>query len=239
LRVVDDKVSAFDELDMPLVAWMVEFSSGTIPKGLMVRDVCHYRTIRGNPVRDRWRCMVQVLRFNKDFTDPEKAFLELCIVNPACEVLHLDREVRVLHLTRKRIFETPLERNRAVNVQLASGQKCGREKRKSLNMIPMRVADQQMNSMRTQALEHVETKQAYSGTAVENDSCAIVGADFDAGGIASIDSCLVSWRRDGTTGSPETYVHCRAIFAAMHVAVKRIRRKERRVGHGRKISPLS
>ena len=60
------------------------------------------------------------------------------------QVAHLDREIRVLHLTGHRLFETALEADRRVDVQLGAGQERGDEEGKALDVIPVGVADEEV-----------------------------------------------------------------------------------------------
>src|SRR6266853_1548567 len=98
--------------------------------------------------------MVQVLRFNKYFANPEETLLQFRVVDVAYKVLKLNGKVRILHLAGKRILETALKCNRAVDVQFSAGKESGSEEWKPLNMIPVRVTDQKMNTMRTGPAQH-------------------------------------------------------------------------------------
>src|SRR5205807_1870108 len=104
--------------------------------------------------------VIQVLRLDQDFADAEETFFKLGVMDAAPEVLQLHRKVRILHLAGKRVFETALKCGRAVDVQLISWEKGRSEKRKSLNVVPMRVADQQMDSLRSGARQHVQSEQS-------------------------------------------------------------------------------
>ena len=112
--------------------------------------------------------MIQVLRFNKYVADSKRTFFELRVVNAAGKVLKLYREIRILHLAGKRIFQTSLKRYGAVYVQLGSRKKGWSKEGKPLDVIPMRMSDQEMDAMRGGAAEHIQTENTYPGAAVEH-----------------------------------------------------------------------
>ena len=151
--------------------------------------------------------MVQVLRFNKNFANPEETFLQLRVVDVAREVLKLNGKVRILHLARERFLETALLRNRAVDVQFSAGKESRSEEWKPLNMIPVRVTDQKMNTMRTGPAQHVQAKHSNAGAGIEHKCRPVHGAQFHTRGIAAIGCSPMAWRRDRATRSPEPYVH--------------------------------
>ena len=125
---------------MPLIAGMVKQRPGRVPERLMVRDICDGGSTTGDPVCNGGRRMIEILRLHENITEAKKPFFQFSKMNPARKILQLYREVRILHLTRKRVFKASLKTSRTVNVQFRAGQKGGREKRKSLNVIPMGVA---------------------------------------------------------------------------------------------------
>src|SRR5438128_11923980 len=120
----------------------------------MIRDIRNGRAVGCDSVGDRWSRMIQVLCFDQNFTDAEKAFFQFRVVDAAGEVLKLDREIRILHLAGKRIFQTSLKRDGAVDVQLGSRKKGGRKEGKTLDEIQMRIFDQKMDAIRRRASVH-------------------------------------------------------------------------------------
>src|SRR5438046_8355289 len=142
----------------------------------MIRDIRNGRAVGCDSVGDRWSRVIQVLCFNQDFTDAEKAFFQFRVVDAAGEVLKLDREIRILHLAGKRIFQTSLKRYGAVDVQLGSRKKGWSKEGKTLDVIPMRMSDQKMDAMRGGAAEHVQAENTYPRAAVEYKCCALLGA---------------------------------------------------------------
>ena len=122
--------------------------------------------------------MVQVLRFNEYFANPEEALFQLRVVNMARKVLELDGKVRILHLAGKRIFETALKGSRAVDVQLSPRNESGSKERKPLNVIPVGVTDQKMNTMRTWTAQHVQAEHSNARATIKDQSRAVPGMQF-------------------------------------------------------------
>jgi hypothetical protein len=61
-----------------------------------------------------------------------------------------------------------------------SGEECRSEEGKTLDVVPVGVADQKVNPVWTRTAEHVQAELADSGTAVEHQSVSILGTYFDA-----------------------------------------------------------
>src|SRR5436309_16047193 len=132
---MNDQSRAPPEFDVPLVTGVFKYRSGRIPKGLMIRDVRHGGTVTGNSIRNRRSRVVQVLRFDQDFTDPEETFFQFRVMKAAGEILELDGKIRILHLARERLFEAVLKCSRIVDVQFRSGKECRSAERHAMDVI--------------------------------------------------------------------------------------------------------
>lgn len=99
--------------------------------------------------------MVQILSLHKNVSNAEETFLEFRVVKAARQFVKLYRKIGVLHLAREGILEAALKCGRTIDVELRAGQKCRSEKRKSLDVIPVCVPDEEMNAMRPGAAHHV------------------------------------------------------------------------------------
>ena len=109
LGIVDDQVRTSHELNVPLIARMMKKRPRRIPEGFVVGHVGDGGTATTNPVGNCWRSVIEILRLDVDIADAEKSFFEFSVVKTASQFLQLHREVRILHLARKRVFETPLK----------------------------------------------------------------------------------------------------------------------------------
>src|SRR5215510_4400105 len=150
----------------------------------MVGNISHRSAVRGYAVTDGRGLVIQILRLHQDVTDAEKAFFDFVVVNSACQVLQLDREVRILHLPGKGVLQTALECRGAVDVQLGAWYERRSEKRKALNVIPMGMADEQVNPLGAGSSQEIETQRPDAGSAVQHDGSAVLGADLDARSIS-------------------------------------------------------
>jgi hypothetical protein len=152
--------------------------------------------------------VIQVAGFDEHIADAKESFSQFRVVDPARKVLELYRKIRVLHLASDRILEAALKSNGGANVELESRKESRRKKRKALDVIPMSVADQKMNtadfSFRVQQLHSQFTN---ARAAIQDDDGVITWPDFDARRIPAIKSRALSRRWDGTTGSPKANAH--------------------------------
>ena len=136
----------------------------------MIAAVHDRRTISLQPITKRKRRMIEVARQDLYVADIEGPLDKVMIANRSPELIRGNREISVLHLPGQRFAHGLVKAPWAVDVPFIAGRKKRREKRNALNVIPMRVADQDMTS---QALgvprDKILTKGMSSATAVEND----------------------------------------------------------------------
>jgi len=152
--------------------------------------------------------VVQVLRLHQHVADAEETLVELGVMDAAPQLAELHGKVRVLHLPRHRLLEAPLEAEGRVDVQLGAGQKGGDEERKALDVVPVRVADEEVESHRLRHRPHeVQAEPARAGAAVEDDDGPVGGAHLGARRVAAVDGRRASGRGDGASGAPEANVH--------------------------------
>ena len=151
--------------------------------------------------------VIEVLSFDKNIADAEEALFELGVMKAAGQFLELDREIRILHLAGKRIFETSLESRRTVDIQLGSGQESRGEERETLNVIPVRMPDQQMNAMRAGTSQHVQTKNPNACAGIQDERCSIRGCQLHTRGVAAVNRRSVSRCRDRPSRTPKANTH--------------------------------
>jgi hypothetical protein len=132
------------------------------------------------------RGVVQVLRLDEDAAHPEEAFLELGEVDARAQVAELDGKVRVLHLPRHRLLEALLEAERRVDVQLRARDEGGNEERKALDVVPVRVADEEVQTERLgHRLQEVQPELARARPAVQHDDRPVWRPELHARGVAA------------------------------------------------------
>ena len=86
--------------------------------------------------------MVEILRGDANVFDRKLAFHYFMILHVCGERVQRDREVGVIHLRREHFAERLAKPARPVNVPLIARHKERREERQALDMIPMRVRDE-------------------------------------------------------------------------------------------------
>jgi hypothetical protein len=152
--------------------------------------------------------VVQVLRLDQDAAHAEEPLLELGEVDARAQVPQLHGEVRVLHLPGHRLLEALLEPERRVHVQLGAGNERGHEERKALDVVPVGVADEEVQPQRLgHRLHQVQAQLAGAGAAVEDDDGSVGGAKLHAGGVAPEARRAIAGRGDRAARSPEPDVH--------------------------------
>src|SRR5450631_15638 len=88
--------------------------------------------------------MIEVSRGDMDVANLQRALDEIVVVQRCAEGVKSDRGIGVLHLPRQRFAKGSADTARSVYVPLVTANKKRREKGEALNMVPMRVADQQV-----------------------------------------------------------------------------------------------
>src|SRR5581483_8306100 len=115
---------------------------------------------------------------------------------------------RVLHLPGHRLFQTLLESERRVDVQLGARDERGHEEWKALDVVPVRVADEEMQTQRLgKRLQQMEAELAGTGAAVEHDDRSVRRAKLDARGVAAVARGALTRRGDRAACTPEPDVH--------------------------------
>jgi hypothetical protein len=174
----------------------------------MVRRVHQADPIGLEPIPERQRRMVQVLGGDADAAHGENSLDEIMVTNRGAQVLEAHGEVRVLHLPPEGILQLLVHTPWPVDVPLALGSEEGREEGEALNVVPVRVADEDMSTQRSGSPREERFAEGVgAGPAVEHDEGAIPGHDFHAGGVAPVAHRRGSRLRDRATRAPEANTH--------------------------------
>ena len=100
---------------------------------------------------------------------------------------------------------------RCVNGNVIAGKVGGNKEWESLDVVPVRVRDKEVNLAMLLAIADEGCAQVSdSGTGVEDDHL-IADVDLEAGGIATVPDVLWSRYRYGSTGAPECDTPSRSI----------------------------
>src|SRR5262249_50422424 len=93
--------------------------------------------------RESW--VIEILRGDAHPTNREFLFGDIVKANRRCQLRQRDGEVIVLHLTRQCPLELASERSWSIDVPRIARDKQRSEKREPLDMIPVRVSDQEVS----------------------------------------------------------------------------------------------
>ncbi len=207
LGVVDDQVGAAHERDVPLIAGVIVPAGRRGPERLVIGGVGDAGASARDAVGDGRRRVVQVLGLDQHATDAEEALVELGEVDARAQIAQLHREVRVLHLPGHRLFQAALEAEGGVDVQLGPGHEGGDEEGKALDVIPVRVTDEEVEAGRLGHLGEMQAEAAGAGATVEHDQRAVGSTDFHTRRITTVTRRLFPGRGNRPSGAPEPYVH--------------------------------
>ena len=148
LGVVDHEVGAAEERDVLGLLAVVVLQSvrtgRTADRRLVIGGVHDRCAVDLEPVAEGQRRVVEVPRRDGDVVDLELAFDEIVVLDRRAEVEELDREVGVLHLARQRLVDRLVEAPGPVDVPHVAGHEEGREERQPLDVVPVRVPDEQV-----------------------------------------------------------------------------------------------
>ena len=165
---------------------------------------------REEPVAHGHARMVGAMCAHQKIADAEIKIRELLHFDIAGQLGERHRKIRAFHLAGHGGGETFARAFAAEDVQPAAGFINRRKKGQPLDVIPMRVREEQRQIERA-ALEFRQqrlTEFAQAGAAVQNDDVATV-PDFNAGGVAAVTNGVRAGRRNRTANAPKLDVRGR------------------------------
>ena len=148
--------------------------------------------------------MVQILRLDEGVPDSEESFAEFGVTDTARQIIQTYGEIGVLHLPGHCIFDASVESERSIDVDFSAWKEHGSEKRETLDVIPVRMADQDVDLReRCRRVQKRGSQCADAGTAVEDDQIAVFGLNLDAGCVSTVAESPRPWAGYGTSGPPK------------------------------------
>ena len=112
--------------------------------------------------------MMQVLRGDVDVADLQRPLHEIMVVQRGAKFLEGDRKIRGLHLSGQRLAQRRADATRTIDMPLVTANEEWCKKGKALNVIPMRVADQDVAIQRRAPARDQRLAEAMgSGAAIE------------------------------------------------------------------------
>ena len=150
--------------------------------------------------------MVQRKAPHQDAADLLAPIVEVIGIDLGPERAEPNREVIGFHLAGQKVEKTIVPRFRAVDQETVSGDISGAEEREPLDMVPVRVTEEQMpGDGNLAARQQVGPQLADSRARVANVE-VIAESDFDAGRVAAVFAGAVAGSRDGPARAPELHV---------------------------------
>ncbi len=117
--------------------------------------------------------MIQVLADDADVAHGERPLGKIVVADRGLQLLQAHRKVGVLHLCGEGLFQTAAGAARRVNVPLIARLEERGKKGHPLDMVPMRMANQDMSAERARArLEKRLPQSVGAGPAVKHSQCA-------------------------------------------------------------------
>jgi hypothetical protein len=144
LRVVDEKIRAIDKFGVSQIL-PSNFPVAACQHArvrFVVTGIHHRYPIGLQPITERERWMIQILGGDFDIVDIEGALDEVVIANLSPELIEWDGEIGILHLAGQGFTQGLAEALRAVYVPFVTGHKKRSEEGDALDVIPMRMTDQ-------------------------------------------------------------------------------------------------
>ena len=110
--------------------------------GFVVTGIHHRYPVGLQPITERERWMIQIAGGDLDILDIEGALNEVVIANRGSALIERDGEIGILHLPSQGFTQRLAEALGAVYVPFITGHEKRSEKWDALDVIPMRMADQ-------------------------------------------------------------------------------------------------
>src|SRR6478609_2366649 len=124
-----------------------------------------------------------------DVVDIEGAFDKIMIMNCSFELIRCYGKISVLHLTSERFAQRLVETLGTIDVPLIARHKQRGEERDALDVIPMRVTDEDMTPQAFGAGQHqIVTERMSPSPTINDNKCPTRRAYLDARRVSSVTS---------------------------------------------------
>ncbi len=169
------------------------------------------RAVDLDPVAEGERGVVEVTGHDRGVVDAQDPLDEVMMLDVGGQLVDLDREVPVLHLSGEDLAEGTAQTTRAVDVPRVALHEQWREEWQTLNVVPVGVADQDVTIDRVTARRRDErlAETVSAGSAVDDQLRSRIGSNRHARGVATESHRGGSRLRDRSPCSPERHQHPR------------------------------
>lgn len=190
---MDDEIGVGHELGVAAVAFVQDRSDlirlrarapERIGKWLMVDQVNHRYPVGLDPVAQRHGRVIEVLRRHSRAADRVDALGQVVIDDLGGQLVEFDGKIGKLHLAGEHVMQGAAAAFRTIDRNGISPYEGWTEEGETLDVIPMRVAEENAHAQVFLALRHeVGGESMRTRTAIEDKKIASVGRQFNAGGI--------------------------------------------------------
>src|ERR1700682_295785 len=179
-----------------------------IGERLVVETVPPRCAVGFDSVAHRHDRMIEKLRRDPRAADCVDALGQVVVGDRGRQLVQRDGEVGVLHLATQDLMQRTAAAFRTIDRGGVPFDKGRGEERKALNVIPVRMSEENVRVYGFLALGHqLGGKPVRAGAAVKNQKVAFGGGQLDAGGIAAEVVRARPGGGDRPPRSPETYSH--------------------------------
>ena len=205
LGIVNHQVSPRKELTVAPVSIMDAVLGSGIPfKRLMIAGIDDHHAVHFQPIPQRQHGVIQIPGGHCHAANFKLALPQVMKMDFCTQLIEGHWEIAVLHLTRERVPKRFTKPGRAVNVPTPMFVKQRGEEWEPLNVIPMRVTDEQTSVQRgigtgLQRLAQIEG----TASAVDHHQSGIGSRYLNAGSVAPISHHSGPGPGKGTSGSPK------------------------------------
>src|SRR5262245_45708577 len=181
-------------------------------KGFVVGGVCQYFPIGTEAIAQRTARMIEYAGFDRRTVGQfhHTSFLELHELDLRRHGMHRNREIRAPHLARDDFFQGQMSMFGAQDGQLCASNIGGGKKGNALNMIPVRMAQEQVCMYRARLRQQRLPQSTDASTRVKDNERVVIEPHFDAGSIATVAHGGGSWCGDRPACPPEPDLHARS-----------------------------
>ena len=226
LRVVDHEIRIGHEFRVPAIAFVQDRLDAPrlrarapefVGERLMIHQVHHCHAVSFDSVAHRHGRVIEKLRRNPNAADRVDAFGQVVVRDRCRQLIQVDGEIGELHLAGQDVMQRTAAAFGAIDCDGVPFDKGRSEERKTLNVIPVRMAEENVRVDGFLALRHqLGGQPARTGAAVENKKIAVGSRQLDARGVAAEVVRARSGSGDRPSGTPETYFHEPAVPFPWH-----------------------
>src|SRR5215831_90388 len=157
-------------------------------KGLVVGGVRQHLAIGGKTITQRTARMIEHPGFDRRTVGQfhHAPFPELHELDLRRHGMHRNREIRASHLARDDLFQGQVSMFGTQDGQLGASNIGGSKKGDALNMIPVRMAQEQVRVYRAWLRQQRLTQSPDARASVKDDERVVIEAHFDTGSIATV-----------------------------------------------------